>query len=341
MKILTEAEFNRQLTSPGAGYLFFGDEDYTKLHAVRRLREAVCPDPSAATFNDIRFTALDFSPARLLDALEPPPLLGDRKIITVTGLDVSLMRPDEINSLCEALAVIGDYDYNTVCLSLPADTLDEGRLPSKPSALLTRLSEHLTPVRFVRIAPARLAGWVAKHFEHNGVVASPALCAAVVDYCGTSMFTLAGEVDKLSFYLLSQGRTELLPDDIPAVAVADTAYDAFAFANSLTSGDRRRALNILSVMKQQRIEPTIIMGEVSKTFGDMFTIRTLMDEGLPPRMISELTKVHEYRVGLYSAAVASVPAETLRRILDLCVETDASVKSSRGYEAIERFICGI
>ncbi len=341
MKILTEAEFNRQLTSPAPGYLFFGDEDYTKLHALRRLREAICPDPSAATFNDIRFTALDFSPARLLDALEPPPLLDDRKIIAVSGLDLSLMRPDEINSLCEALAVLGDYDYNTLCLSLPAGTLEEGRLPNKPSALLARLGELLTPVRFAPITPARLSGWVGKHFEHNGVAADPALCAAVVDYCGTSMFTLAGEVDKLSFYALSHGRSELSPEDIPAVAVADTAYDAFAFANALTSGDRRRALNILAVMKQQRVEPTIIMGEVSKTFGDMFTIRTLMEEGLAPRTVAELTKLHEYRVSLYSAAVASVPLATLRRILDLCVETDASVKSSRGYEAIERFICGI
>ena len=79
MQILTEAEFNRQLGNPSAGYLFFGDEDYTKLHAIARLREAVCPDPAAAAFDDIRFTALDFTASRLLDALEPPPMLGERK----------------------------------------------------------------------------------------------------------------------------------------------------------------------------------------------------------------------------------------------------------------------
>ncbi|MBQ9080938.1 MAG: DNA polymerase III subunit delta [Clostridia bacterium] len=341
LKILTEAEFNRQLSSPEAGYLLFGDEDYTKQHALRRLREAVCPDPVAATFNDIRFTALDFTPSKLLDALEPPPMLGERKIISVTGLDFSLLRADETNALCDALGALADYDYNTLVISLSEGAIDEGRLPKKPSALLTRLCEHLTPVRFARITPARLAGWVGKHFEHNGVNAAPALCARVVDYCGTSMFTLAAEVDKISFYVRAHGRAELCEDDITAVAVADTSYDAFAFANALIAGDRPRALGILAVMKQQRIEPTVIMGDVSKSFCEMLSVRRLMDEGAAIPLIAATTKIHEYRVGLYARGVASTDGDALCRIIQMCAEADAAVKLSRGYEAIERLICGI
>jgi len=341
MKILTEAEFGRQLSAPASGYLFFGDEDYTKLHATRRLRDAVCPDPSLATFNNVYFSALDFSPSRLVDALEPPPLLSDRKIITVAGLDLSTFRPDEIDSLCEALSVIADYDYNVVCLSLPAGSIDEGRLPGAPSGLLSRLGELLTPVHFPRITPSRLAGWVGKHFEHNGIVPDTALCSRVVDYCGTSMFTLSNEVDKLSFYALSQGRNTILPQDIEAVCIADTEYDTFAFANALTAGDRRRALDILSVMKLRRIEPTIIMGEVSRVFCDMLTVRTFMDEGLTPTDVAQATRIKEYPARRYFAALQKVSTDTLRHILDMCESADASVKSSRGYEAIERFICGL
>lgn len=341
MKILTEAEFGRQLSAPASGYLFFGDEDYTKLHATRRLRDAVCPDPSLAAFNDVYFSALDFSPSRLVDALEPPPLLGDRKIITVSGLDLSILRPDEIDSLCEALGVIADYDYNVVCLSLPAGSIDEGRLPGAPSGLLSRLGELLTPVHFPRITPARLGGWVGKHFEHNGVNADPGLCGQVIDFCGTSMFTLANEVDKLSFYALSLGRDRILPEDIGAVCIADTEYDTFAFANALTAGDRRRALDILAVMKHRRMEPTIIMGEVSRVFCDMLTVRTFMDEGMTPTDVAQATKIKEYPARRYFAALQKVSSDALRHIIDKCVEADTSVKLSRGYEAIERFICGL
>ena len=333
MKILTEAEFNTQLSAPAAGYLLFGDEDYTKLHAARRLRDAVCPDPSLATFNNVYFSALDFSPSRLVDALEPPPLLSDRKIITVAGLDLSTLRPDEIDSLCEALSVIADYDYNTVCLSLPAGSIDEGRLPNAPSALLARLGELLIPVHFPRIAPARLAGWAGKHFEHNGIAPDAAICAQVVDYCGTSMFTLANEIDKLSFYALSHGRNAVLPQDIEAVCIADTEYDSFAFANALTAGDRRRALDILGVMKLRRIESTIIMGEVSRVFCDMLTVRSFMDEGLGPADIAQHTRVKEYPARRYVAALQKVPTEALRHILDMCETLQTKILTQGGITA--------
>lgn len=344
MQIMTEDELRRSLASapPRSGYLFFGDEDYTKLHAIGRLRDAICPDDMAAVFNDIRMAALDFTAARLLDALEPPPMMGERKLIVVSGLDIGAMRQDELGALCDALATLKDYDYNTVVLSIPAGGIDEGRLPSRPSAVLTRLGEYLTPVRFNRITPARLCGWVGKHFEHNGVSAAPELCARVVDYCGTSMFTLAGEIQKMSFYVLADGRSSLTAADIAAAAVPDRSYDAFAFANAVTAGDKQRALGILGEMKRQRIEPTIIMGDISRVFCDMLTIRRLSDEGLRAPAIAQATHIHEYRVGLYLNGVQAIKAEALQAIVTRCTEADVAVKlGGRGYEPIERLICGI
>ena len=341
MKILTEAEFNRQLTKPASGDLFFGDEDYTKQHALRRLREAICPDDISATFNDIRMTSLDFTPSKLVDMLESLPMMGERKIISVTGISFLSRRPEEITALCDALAALADYDYNTLVICVPEGNIDAGKLPKRPSSLLNKLSNFLTPVHFERITPARLAGWVGKHFEHNGVTAPPELCTKVVDYCGTSMFVLANEIDKISFYVKASGRNALTEQDIYAIAVADTSYDNFDFANAITSGDRRRALNILAVMKQRKIETPIIMGELTTTFCNMLSVRRLMDEGLNSYSIADVTGLHSFRVGLYMQGVANISTERLQSILDMCVETDAAVKGyGNGYEAIERIICG-
>lgn len=342
MKLLSESDIGRELKNPKPGYIFFGDEDYTKLHAVRRMRSAICPDESMAAFNDIRISALDYTPTRLLDSLELLPMLGERKLVVLSGLDFGILRSDELNSLCEVLSQLETYDYNTFILCVPAGAIEEGRLPNKPSAPLAKLAEYLTPVRFQKSTPARLAVWVGKHFEFNGVAASPAVCARVVDYCGSSMFTLAEEIDKISWYVLSAGRREVTDADILKASIPDRSYDAFAFANALTVGDRRRALDILLIMKQQKTEPTIIMGDISRAFCDMLTVRLLADEGYGAPIIAEKTRIHEYRVGIYLNAVSSVPAASLRRIVEMCADADATVKlSPRGYEAIERHICGI
>lgn len=341
MRLLSDTDFTKELKNPGSGYLFFGEEDYTKLHALSRLREVICPDPSVAAFNDIRIEALDYTPARLLDSLELYPMLGDRKLVTLSGIDLNQFRQDEINSLCEVLAKLPDYDYNTLVICLPDGALDEGRLPARPSATFAKLAEYLTPVAFRKSSPARLAAWVGKHFQFNRVTAPPDVVAKLIDYVGQSMFILASEIDKISWYVLASGRSEVGVEDITAVAVPDRGYDAFAFANSLTVGDRRRALDILATMKQQKIEPTVIMGDISRVFCDMLTVRLLADEGLSKSAIAEATKIHEYRVGLYLNGSSGVMASTLRRITGLCADADANVKLSRGYESIERLICSI
>ena len=100
MNIIKEADFRRELkSSPRAGYLFFGEEDYLKSFAVRSAREIVCPDPTFAFFNEMRLDATDFEPQKLLDALMPMPMMADRKLVTLTGLNFTSMRQGELDDL--------------------------------------------------------------------------------------------------------------------------------------------------------------------------------------------------------------------------------------------------
>ena len=201
MQIIKESDFRKEIRSaPRAGYLFFGDEDYLKAFAIRQARELICPDPSLSFFNEMRLDAIDFTPQKLLDALLPLPMMADRKLITLSGLNFNSMRADEINGLLDVLAALPEYDYNLLIIHVAADALNPGYLPKSPSEILKKLGEYLTPVQFERCTTAKLTAWVEKHFAHNGVEASPALCSSMTEYCGHSMFILAGEIDKLSFY---------------------------------------------------------------------------------------------------------------------------------------------
>ncbi len=343
MEILTDSEFRKRIKkSFTPGYFFFGEEDYLKSYAAKLLRDTVCGDGGNAEFNCLKLNVLDYTPNKLIEALAPLPMFGEKKLIELTGLDFTVMRPDDTNAFFDALALLKEFDYNTLLISVADGCIDEGRLPAKPSAVLEKLGEFLTVVRFEKCTPARLCDWVGKHFEHNGVKTSPGICAKIIDYCGRSMFTLTGEIDKVSFYALSHGRTEVAESDILEAAVPDSNYDAFAFANALTACDRSRALSILNLMKQRRIEPVIIMGEVTRVFGDLLSVRMLMDEGLDNRSIGLKLKMHEYRVGLYSSAVSGTTSSALSRVLNLCAEADESLKlSPTGYTAVELLVCSL
>lgn len=341
MEIIKEADFRKEIKSnPATGYLFFGEEDYMKSFASKLATETISPDPSFSFFNEIKFDALTYSPEALLDALMPLPMMADRKLIFVTGLDFGAMKPNEIDSLCSVLSKLEDYDYNTVIINVAADRLDPGYLPKRPSALLKKLGEHLKPVNFEKNTPARLAAWVGKHFEHNGVRASADVCALVIERCGRDMFNLASETDKLSFYAKQSGRDEVTREDVMLVATSAVEYDAFAFTNAIGARKKEEALNILRELKMRREDPIIIMGEITKTVCDMTSVSALKADGLTSGEISRILNIHEYRISLILQN--KLKTDVCKNMLKRCKEADLEIKSSRdGYSALEKLICTI
>ena len=343
MNIMKEDIFRKELKNGlCGGFLFFGEEDYMKSFAMRAAREAVCPDETFAIFNEIRIDALGYSASALLDALIPPPMMTDKKIVTVSGLNIGAMRQNEIADLCEALGELPKYDYNLLIISVPAGQIDEGYIPKKPSPILTKLSEFLTPVYFEPISGARLTSWVGKHLQHNGVSASPAVCAEIVNYCGRSMYTLSSETEKLAYYVLQNGRTEVSLEDVKNVSIAEISSDTFALANAIVGGRGDDALKALGVLKFRRVEPVMVMGEVSAIVSDLVKIKAMCAGGMSPAAISAALKMSEYKVKRYVAGVKDIPEQKLYRILELCSDADLELKhSSSDYSAIERFVCCI
>ena len=341
MEIIKEADFRKEIkSSPRAAYLFFGDEDYMKKFALDTAVQAISPEPSFAFFNEIRLDSFSYSPEALVDSFMPAPMMADRKIIILSGLDFNAMRQNEIDAMCKALEALDEYDYNTLIIMTSADRFDAGNLPKRPSSMLQKLSEHLTPVMFEKNSPARLAAWVGKHFEHNGTSASSEVCALVIDRCGRDMFNLASETDKLSFFVLANGRSEVTREDVMNIATPASEFDAFALSNAIGARRRDEALEILGDMKGRRLEPIMIISEITKTVCDMVSVAVLRADGLTQKEISEALKIHEYRL---SIMLRTLPDEQMCKLmLSKCRDADLEIKSTRdGYATLERLICTI
>ena len=342
MEILKEDGF-RRLVKKGlsGGFLFFGEEDYLKAFSVKSAREALCEDETFAVFNDMKIDALDYSASALLDALMPLPMMSDKKIVTVNGISINSLKASEVDDLCDALAALDEYDYNVLIISVPANELDEGALPKKPSAILTRLAKYLTLVRFDAVSPARLVSWLSKHFAYNGVEASADVCSFMIKYCGASMFALASETDKLCYYVLSKGRHQVSVEDVKFICCAEISADTFALANSILDGRSDAALEALAVMKFRRIEPVIVLSEVTRVICDLVSVKSMLDEGKSTFEISSALKMNEYKVKMYASGAGGRSSSKLRRTLALCTEADLSMKLGGGYAVLERLICSL
>lgn len=343
MEIIKEDAFRKQIKKGlSGGYLFFGDEDYMKAYAQGAAREAICSDPTFALFNDMKIDVMDYSAGALLDALMPMPMMSDVKLVTVNGLNINALRPKELDDLCEALEALKEYDYNVLIISVPATQIEEGNLPKYPSPVLKRLGEHLTLVHFETVAGARLISWVGKHFTANGVSASADVCSFLINYAGKSMYTLSNETEKLAYYVLENGRDTVTKEDVLKVSIAEISTDAFTLANAILDGRSEDAINALAVMKFRRVEPVILLSEVSRVICDLVSVKALVEDGCSASEAASILKMNEYKTKLYAQGAAGKSMAKLKHAVDLCSEADIALKlSPQGYIAIEKLICSL
>ncbi len=343
---MSNDDFRREIKKGlSGGYLFFGDEDYLKINALEKAREAICPEEAFAFFNDLRIDPLELTHDTLIDALAPLPMMSEQKLVSVSRLDFSsTIRSFNVDEIIEAIDMLDEYPYNVLIINVSADGIDEGNLPKKPSALFTKLTAKLKPVRFSTPPEIKLVAWCQKHFEHNNVECSDELCRAMFDKCGTSMFTLASEIDKLSYYVLANGRNKICADDIELLTSSVIEQEAFALTNAVLDGKNDKALLAFEAMKHNKVEPTLILSEISNTVCNLILTKTMLADGKTyPEIVSAFRplKVSEFAVKLYMSGAATRSVELLRRALVLCAEADKQVKSSRGYDAIEQLLSSI
>ena len=345
MDIITNVEFSKKIKENSySNYLFYGEEDYLKSHAIKSLKEAMGIDEALEIFNFVTLDVLDYTPEKLIDMLSMPPMMAEKKLVVLSGLNIKKMvNKSDFNELLDALAHLEEFDYNVLVLSIPNGNITEEMAKKAPTGALKTLSERLQPVKFEAPTPQKLVLWVMRHFEHHGIKASQDDCAHLVDYCGKNMFTLANEVEKLALFARSQNRTHLLRDDIANICSAEMEYGAFEFSNAILDGRKGEALNILSIMKFKQVEPLMIMGELSGIFADLLKIKIMLLAGKSNQQIAAETGINVHKVGIYATSARRMELSRLQTIVSMTAQTDLAMKFrfDSGYLNLEKLICSL
>ena len=338
-EIITEAQFRRNIKTPDAAYIFFGEEDYLKQNALSVARSELV-SPEAEMFDYIRIDQADFSPESISAALAAPPMLGEYKLVTVS-LAFTDLRAAEVNAVCDILSTLDEESGNVLIISIPSNGINPGT-PKKLSPELKKLCENAQGVRFDRVPAGRLSGWCARHYKENGVDADARVCTATVDFCGTDMFTLASEIDKISYLVLARGRRAVMAEDIREAACATEEFDSFALANAILARNIPTALAVLDKMKAEKAEPVRIMAELIRVICDMNSILACQRAGMNQDAIAAATGIKPYPLAKYIGAMKNIGADALEKTLELCVAADAQTKGwGKGYVPIEQLICSI
>ena len=334
-------DFKAALKSGDLGgiYVFAGEEEYLKRYYLAELRSAVVADEALAVFNNPVFDGEEIDFAAIAEAIKAPPVMSDYKLIEWRHADFTALTEKGLESLEEIAELCSEHPYATVAFLTLADGLDFG-VGKRQSKFITRFDKRLRILRLDKSGERQLLGWLKRHFDSHGVGVSLDALNALVLTSGRSMDVLVGEVEKLSALALSRGQKEISVRDISEVASPTPESEAFALSNAITDKNRTAALAALYEMKSRRVDPAVIIGMLSRSFGELAAVGALAAEGHGAPDIASALGMAPFKVGLCVTGAKRYGKEALASIVSEIARVDAESKFGglSGYTAVELFI---
>lgn len=219
-------------------------------------------------------------------------------------------------------------DYISLVFFFRADEADEKtfsastRLPSGRISALVRRNGLI--VEFKKESEQKLYSWIKRHFAHDGAQITDAGIEQLVAMCGSEMYVLAGETEKL---ICSYNGTPITEDDVKRVCCANSAYRIFDMSAAVASGDYTRAGGILEYLIFEKTPPELILATLGRCFSDMLFVGDALGRGEDFRSVAASLKMQEWQVRRTASNASRAGSGFARYAISECVRTDRRLKS--------------
>ena len=154
------------------------------------------------------------------------------------------------------------------------------------------------------------------------------------------MEVLAREVEKLSALAKARGLDFVGIEEVEEVATSSPECDTFAMSTAISERNKALMFDALSDMRSKRIDPTVIIGMMARTYNELLTVALFLEDGAGVADIEATLKLNPYRLKHIVAATKKYGAKRLAAIVQTLARVDSESKYGGiiGYTAIELFI---
>lgn len=148
----------------------------------------------------------------------------------------------------------------------------------------------------------------------------------LIDRVGTNPLILENEVNKIKLYKDDKTVTK---EDIINLTTKRPEIDIFKLIDDIVMKNKDEALEIYNEMLKVNEEPLKIVILLASQFRLMYQAKELAKKGYSEKNISELLKVHPYRVKLALQKGKKYKAETLLNYLNTLADIDIAIKTGK------------
>lgn len=324
-------------------YIFSGDEEYMKRYYFSQLCACAGESVNVTVLRD----TLDFG--QLCDELVSVPMqefslfdepseknVENKRVIKLDSPDFSKFSDREKNELCTLLEDVGKMSIVVIYFS----NIDSVKGKSN-SAIIKKLSENALVCEFHRakLGDAALLRWIKRKLEKEKISANPDVIYYICESIGTDMCLLDFELQKLTAYLLHNGKNTACREDVDFVCIKNTEAITFDVTNAISAQSFEQGVLALSKLKASKTEPLYIFGAIVKLASDMALVSTLEAQGQTLTEIAKSTGLRDFVVKRHSDFLRKKGADFANKFNRLCLDADSKLKfGADGYLVLENLL---
>lgn len=332
MAKLNEQDFKKEMTSkePSGLYLIYGEEKYL----VRKYTEALVRKTvgkKGEEFDYFRMNA-DTPLEQIFDAADQLPVMAEKKCVCVTDYEINALPEGDYQQLEKFCS---DVATTTVLIfSMPTYSPDaKKKTAGKGSAgrfgkFVSFAEKHGTALELNKLGEIAIERQLTAWCEKNGCKLTPINASKIISRVGTDLTALKNETDKLCGY--ADGK-EITEEMIRLLCVKNTEARIYAIADYIVKNDFNATYQQLQLLFAQNERPEMILSVLSSAFVDMYRMRAAGEAGISVSQAAADFQYGKRDFVLKNAArnVTRFSTESLRQILEVILDTDIRLKSTR------------
>lgn len=326
MPLIKESDLKKQIKAKQFGKLFFlfGEEKYLVKFYTEQLAEKIM-GKSPSDFNLQVFHGADSTVDEIAEAVEALPVLAEKKCVVVNDLDVEALNAQSISKLNELVSDLPDT--SVLLISLPTLSI-EVKKSAKWKNFISLAQKLGIVAELEKRETSVLEKQISDSASKRGCVLSLINAGHVIQLCGDDLLTLNNELEKLCAY--AAGR-EITRQDIETVVTKNLETTVFLLAKALLAREYDNVYRQLDQLFYQREEPVAVLAVLSSAYVDMYRVKAILESG---EQAAGLTKNFDYKNKEFRIRNAErdcrrISIEVLRESINILLETDIRLKSSR------------
>ena len=292
-------------------FLLYGEEHYL----IDQCKEALLK-AFAIPFPEMNLAVLKENVifAEVKNACLQAPCFADYRAVILEDVDVSEKT----------------FSFEKILEVLPEQTklvLYYSKKPDMRKAVYKEIKKKAVCAEGDSLKEDALLKWLISSAKKEGIRLVKPVAELLIEICGSEMYALKNELEKLKYAQIFQPTEE----DLRKIVAGSREYDIFNFHNAMMAENYSEAFNVFEKLRRDRSALMGFIGLLVSKFSPMYMARQCADAGMNDRQIaerlSEATGIKHYPAVFAARDCRDFQLEQIRRALQELEQADRALKT--------------